>query len=207
MEQNITKICILSDTHNHVSESLLNTISGNYDDKKIIESIYRTENDDTILLLQKSLPKIKSTPPSLIIHAGDACNQNVLNNLSDITKLIAVQGNCDPEGLKVNNKEIDFFEYINIEGCNIAVAHEPAFLKRAIKGDRFFSPLISEDEPAPDILIHGHTHELKLFNEFSRNTICPGQATITSNHTDLPATLCFAYIHNKKLIYIEAIKL
>ncbi len=207
MENKIFKICILSDTHNYLSENVLKAINAQYGDNQIINEIFRIPNDINSFEIKEQVSKIKHNKPSLIIHAGDICNQKILDTLSSITKLIAVKGNCDPDCLMVEGKEIEFFEYKEISGCKFAIAHEPAFLRKAIKGDRFFAPLIPKDKPEPDILIHGHTHKLSIFEEYSPNTICPGQASSAKNHTDLPATLCFAYITNSKLICVRTIKL
>lgn len=207
MENEIFKICILSDTHNYLSKNTLDVINGKYEDNQIINETFRMPKNCDDIAIKNQISKIKHDKPSLIIHAGDICKQKILDTLSSITKLIAVQGNCDPDSLIIGNKELEFFEYIDISGCKFAIAHEPAFLRKAIKGDRFFAPLIPRDEPEPDILVHGHTHKLSIFEEYSPNTICPGQATITNNHTDLPATLCLAYVANSKLICVDTIKL
>lgn len=207
MLKEITKICILSDTHDQLYNRVLEITQGKYKNKDILESKFHISSTTTIEIFNKIYDSAKLIKPKLFIHAGDICKQSILNRLIELGKVVAVRGNCDPEDLKINNETIHDFEYLDIAGCKIAIAHDPAFLKKAIKGDQFFSPLVPQDDPEPDILIHGHTHETNLFSEFSPNTICPGQASVNKHYLSNPASICLAYIYNKKLIYAEIIKI
>lgn len=63
----------------------------------------------------------------LIIHAGDICNDDILEKLNEITKTVAVKGNNDKGNFNYYLKEE---EIIEIEGKKIYIIHEIKNIKK-----------------------------------------------------------------------------
>jgi hypothetical protein len=83
----------------------------------------------------------------LIIHCGDLTSELVLDDLKNISKLVAVRGNMDYMNLP---KE----KILNIEGFNIGIIHGDIIYPR---GDLLKMKYYCLEKNL-DILISGHTH-------------------------------------------------
>lgn len=100
----------------------------------------------------------------LILHAGDVCGDEVLDELSTIAPVAAVMGNCDPPGHP----------------------RLPARIARTIGGHRFHVSHGHElGVPTPpkllaatdaEVIIYGHTHRPLVHRDGARLVLNPGAA-------------------------------
>lgn len=100
----------------------------------------------------------------LILHAGDVCGDDVLDELAAIAPVAAVAGNCDPPGHP----------------------RLPAAIDRSIGGRTFHVSHGHElGVPAPakllaaytaDVIVYGHTHRPLMHRDGSRLVLNPGAA-------------------------------
>ncbi len=122
----------------------------------------------------------------LILHAGDVCGDDILDELSLIAPVEAVYGNCDYPGDPRLNAAIDRL----IDGLRLHVSH----------GHELGRPkpeqLLSKYDA--DIIVYGHTHQPLINRSGDRLVINPGAAgprrfdlapsvarlTITDGHAD-----------------------
>ena len=120
----------------------------------------------------KSLPEqlideLKSC--DLIVHAGDFCLLEDLENLRQYQEIKAVSGNMDDADITNELPDTLFFE---VEGCNIGLCHGRGSKDQTIKilQKEFKSKKL-------DLLIFGHLH--KTYEEKIGNTIYfnPGSPT------------------------------
>ena len=129
----------------------------------IISDTHITENDD-VTKINALICELKRVFKDVdhIIHAGDICSKNFLNNLNTIAPTISVRG-CDD-----NIKGLDRFIKFSAGKYNIGVIHEqPDDLE-----DFFKSKDIH-------ILIIGHSHQPFIKGtKFNTLLINPGSPTI-----------------------------
>ncbi|XRO74763.1 metallophosphoesterase [Methanocaldococcus sp. 28A] len=83
----------------------------------------------------------------LIIHCGDVTDEEILNILKDLARVVAVKGNMDY--LDLPKREI-----LDINGIKIGVIHGDVVYPR---GDRLKLKLLGK-EMGVNVLISGHTH-------------------------------------------------
>lgn len=197
----MNKICLLSDTHGKLDDKIIKILNNGHDNNLVMENIKFSNVQKDI-----SIEQYRGIKCSHIIHAGDIGNHSILDKLNQICCVTAILGNCDNNDLRLNSQELKQFEYINIEGINIAIAHQYGHLRKYVYGDAFFSPQIPEDS-TPDLLVHGHIHRVQINTNSRIPVICPGAATITDRHIDTPSSLCMIYINNGKLLSGEIIQL
>ncbi|MDU5111376.1 MAG: metallophosphoesterase family protein, partial [Clostridium sp.] len=100
-------------------------------------------SDTHNLLREEVIHNLKGC--DLIIHAGDICNNDILERLKNIAKTVAVKGNNDKGDLEAILKED---EIIEIEGKRIYIVHE--------------RNNISINLEEVDIVIYGHSHKYNL---------------------------------------------
>jgi len=90
-------------------------------------------------------------------HAGDMLSTDILEQLSAITKVRAVYGNCDGWDVRGKCKEIEIFD------CE----EHTVFLKHIIGNPKNYNfdilPLIKEAKAT--IVVAGHSHILQIIND------------------------------------------
>jgi len=90
-------------------------------------------------------------------HAGDMVSTDILEQLSAITKVRAVYGNCDGWDVREKCKEIEVF------GCE----KHTVFLKHIVGNPKYYNydvlPLIKK--ASPTIVVAGHSHILQIIND------------------------------------------
>jgi putative phosphoesterase len=99
----------------------------------------------------------------MILHAGDVCGDEILDELALIAPVQAVYGNCDPLGPRLAER-ID----IEVAGVRIHVSHghelgrpKPAAVAAAYDAD---------------VCVYGHTHQQRIERVDGRLIINPGAA-------------------------------
>lgn len=100
---------------------------------------------------------------SLILHAGDVCSDEILDELALIAPVQAVYGNCDPLDPRLAER-ID----IEVAGLRIHVSH----------GHELGRPKPSAVAAAydADVCVYGHTHQQMIERVDGRLIINPGAA-------------------------------
>ena len=110
----------------------------------------------------------------VIIHAGDICGPEILEELRILAPVIAVLGNCDyPE----YGDEVRAWARPIIDGVSFLVAHKPEDVR--LRGLGAFA--LAPGEAYPQVCIHGHTHVPKVlrggYASPAELVLCPGSAT------------------------------
>ena len=109
---------------------------------------------------------------SYILHAGDIESADTAQAFAGINgaKFIAVFGNCDNERLHLAEAITSFGGEIHetydgqIDGKRIFMAHKPELAQNAVESGQF------------DLVIHGHTHQLKIERTGRTLIVNPGTA-------------------------------
>lgn len=105
-----------------------------------------------------------------IWHAGDVGSYEILERLSEIATVRAVYGNCDGQDVRRVTTEIYRFR---VEDADIMIKHiggSPEHYDHSVR-----EQLLAE---APDLLVCGHSHILKVMHDkqFNMLFINPGAA-------------------------------
>ncbi|MFU7517191.1 metallophosphoesterase family protein [Clostridium sp. HCS.1] len=116
----------------------------------------------------------------LIIHAGDICNNDILERLSRITRTIAVKGNNEKGELEGILKEEEFIE---VEGKRIYIVHEKNNINANLE--------------EVDIIIYGHSHKYNL--EIKDNILYVNPGSCGKRRFSLPLTMAIMNIDNEKI--------
>ncbi|MGL4796802.1 MAG: metallophosphoesterase family protein [Paraclostridium sp.] len=125
------------------------------------------------LLRQSVIDTLKDC--SLIIHAGDIGNIEIIDRLAKISKVICVRGNCDTsEELKLIPK----YETIDILGLKLYIVHN-------IKDIKF-------EHYKYDIVIYGHSHKSNI--NIVNDTIYINPGSVGPRRFKLPTTMMKLYI-------------
>jgi putative phosphoesterase len=100
---------------------------------------------------------------SMILHAGDVCGDDILDELALIAPVRAVYGNCDPHDPRLAER-LD----LEVAGVRIHVSHghelgRPGAAKVAAAYDA-------------DVCVYGHTHRQLIERVDGRLVINPGAA-------------------------------
>lgn len=100
---------------------------------------------------------------SLILHAGDVCGEDILDELALVAPVQAVYGNCDPLDPRLAER-ID----IVVAGVRIHVSH----------GHELGRPRPAAVAAAydADVCVYGHTHQQRIERVDGRLIINPGAA-------------------------------
>lgn len=128
----------------------------------IISDSHVPRRSDTIP--DEILEEVKNA--DLTVHAGDFVSEDLYRDLEDLGEIVAVKGNCD------------FFELSNSEtferqGIKFGVYHGSGINPR---GDE--STLVSIAEKMDvDVLINGHTHQMKAVKTEDKILLNPGSCT------------------------------
>ena len=117
------------------------------------------------------------SPVDEIWHAGDFGGIATAEAIAEFKPLKAVYGNCDGYDVRL---EYPLFQLFDCNGAKVLMTHIGGYPGRY---DPRARALI--DEHRPDIFVCGHSHILKVVNDFKRNmlVINPGAAGIQGFHT------------------------
>ena len=117
------------------------------------------------------------SPVDEIWHAGDFGGIATAEAIAEFKPLKAVYGNCDGYDVRL---EYPLFQLFDCDGAKVLMTHIGGYPGRY---DPRARALI--DEHRPDIFVCGHSHILKVVNDFKRNmlVINPGAAGIQGFHT------------------------
>ena len=126
---------------------------------------------DTHGLLRPALLELL-TGVSLIIHAGDICSDEILQQLQSIAPVRAVRGNMDRSGLCGALPEKIRFEF---SGYSIYLIHDINRMDLSVT--------------AVDLVIHGHTHQPSY--EFSGDTTYLNPGSCGPRRGEKPICFCF----------------
>jgi putative phosphoesterase len=105
---------------------------------------------------------------SLILHAGDVCGQEVLDQLASVAPVLAIFGNCDIAPLSI---ELPPWRSETIAGHRILVVHDLG------KPDRMrpaAAALVAKT--GPNIVISGHSHQGRIALHQGMLFVNPGSA-------------------------------
>jgi hypothetical protein len=102
----------------------------------------------------------------LCVHAGDLTAEKVLEDLEELTEVVAVKGNCDRFQLPNSEK----FE---IAGKKVGVYHGTGITPRG------HHPTLASicEKMNVDILVHGHTHDQEAERHEEKILLNPGSCT------------------------------
>ncbi len=103
---------------------------------------------------------------SVIIHAGDMVDIRVLNDLEEISKVVAVHGNMDPPSIREKFPKINSIE---IYDWKIGFTHDSIIRSGKMKEIAVKNNL--------NVLIFGHTHRPTIAKEDGRIYLNPGSPT------------------------------
>lgn len=176
----------------HLNKSCYAAVCGNYE----LDQIYQTQfffSKDKLDEFVREKSKIQKEIPDLIIHAGDIGAQSVVDDLESISRLVAVNGNCDWNSFKLLNGYTEQFQYFEYQGIKIALTHTPYDLE-----------ILSKNKNA-NLYVHGHTHE-PYIEERSKNNIwiCPGSASM--GRYGSPNSIAAVYIKEGKILSADLIE-
>ncbi len=115
----------------------------------------------------------------LIIHAGDIGNEAVLDQLRDISRVIAVKGNVDHGLWSAGLKEA---EYIDFHEHHIFVIHNIDELNMHPSSATF------------DVLIYGHSHRASAQHKDGVLYLNPGSAG--PKRFNLPPSIAYLHLVN-----------
>lgn len=110
-----------------------------------------------------------------IIHAGDICGPEILEELSQLAPVSAVLGNND---YREYGAAVDRFATPVIGGVRFLIAHRPEDLEAAFSGR---TCALKPHDPLPQVAIHGHTHVPRIVSGKEASPaswlICPGSVS------------------------------
>jgi putative phosphoesterase len=140
-------------------------------------------------LSPETIERLKGLKLDLIIHCGDYTGVNVVYQLRALGNFCGVAGNMDSAEIKNILKEK---EVIEVEGKKIGVVHRHVlFFSDRRMENRFQGEKI-------DILIHGHTHQLRRESKGDIFYLNPGS---------FPESMLIIHLEKGKEIEIESKRL
>lgn len=102
---------------------------------------------------------------SLILHAGDVCGDEILDELEVIAPVQAVFGNCDPPDARGLRERLD----LELGGLRVHVSH----------GHELGRPgpaKVAAAHPDADVCVYGHTHRQLIERVGKTLVVNPGAA-------------------------------
>ena len=120
----------------------------------------------------------------LVLHAGDATDFSVVQDLRGIAEVIAVYGNMCDHSMR---DEVPFKCIINVDNFKIGLIHGHGFSRHALQASLLEE--FRKEGVVPDCIVYGHTHIPQ--NEIIDGVLFfnPGAGNPPTN--DLPATVGF----------------
>jgi putative phosphoesterase len=114
----------------------------------------------------------------LILHAGDIYRASVLDELEKIAPVKAALGDDDPFNL-TEDERVAMKHVLNVEGYTLWLVHERPYM---------FHLTAQQVAEAPDIVVHGHSHEARVQEYNGVLFIGSGSPTFL-NYTRGPGTV------------------
>ena len=130
----------------------------------------------------------------LILHAGDLTSFNVIDDLSQIAPVLAVQGNMD----RATGIKLPIAETIEVEGLKIGIAHGEVYPRADTQQLVYMAK-----ELGADILVTGHSHQPKIEQTDGVLLLNPG-SPIVPRLAD--RTVMLLEINNKE-VDVEIVKI
>lgn len=142
-----------------------------------------SDTHDRLPFIVKAVNVLNRIDLGLVIHCGDYSAPFAVNPYKDLKhQMVGIYGNNDAEkdliASKMRNygKEIKGeFAKLNLQGTKIAVlhGHNPELLEALIESKGF------------DIILHGHTHEVRIEQRAGTLIVNPGEVCgyLTGRHT------------------------
>ncbi len=128
-----------------------------------------------------------------VIHVGDYICIDVLDDLIKLKgdRFKGVYGNADPQSIRnrVKSKEI-----IEILGKKIGITHPVSGGPSEIIETQVLTDFNNVNV---DIIIYGHTHEAKIFQEGNTWLINPGKGYLETNYFGPPTTIAILKVDEK----------
>jgi putative phosphoesterase len=90
----------------------------------------------------------------LILHAGDIYRASIIDDLEVIAPVLVALGDDDPFNL-TEDKRVAMKHVLNVEGHTLWLVHERPYM---------FHLTSQQKAEAPDIVVHGHSHEAHIQN-------------------------------------------
>lgn len=110
-----------------------------------------------------------------IVHAGDICGSDILDELATLAPVTAVLGNND---YREYGSLVGRFATPVIGGVRFLVTHTPDDLQRALHG---CTSVLQPGDPVPQVAVHGHTHVPRIVKGKGTSPadmlVCPGSVT------------------------------
>jgi hypothetical protein len=127
------------------------------------------------------LAELKAAGVQLILHAGDICSSNIVDQLGRVAPVAAVQGNRDPLFSRTRFPLIQIFE---LAGINVCLTHgyiswrhyfleKFRYLHQGYKPESYL-PALEKLCPQAEIIVFGHTHHSAIIRRGSRMFFNPG---------------------------------
>ncbi|MGB9135525.1 MAG: metallophosphoesterase [Candidatus Bathyarchaeia archaeon] len=129
---------------------------------------------DNLPLVERAIETFNEEKAEIVLHAGDYVSPFTVVCLRKLeAKLIGVFGNNDGdhEFLKRRFAEVEGaeirgnFAEVNVDGLKVALLHDDGEL---------FQSLV--DSQSYDVVVHGHTHEARIYKKGKTTVINPGEA-------------------------------
>ncbi len=131
------------------------------------------DTHDRLSLIDRAVQRLNTEEVNLVLHAGDYIAPFVVSHFSPLkAKMIGVFGNNDAEQDLLRKKFEDIGiqvlgKFIEIDADNLRIAllhgHEFGFLKSLLEKSLY------------DIIVHGHTHQIKVKKNNNVLVINPGE--------------------------------
>lgn len=126
----------------------------------------------------------------LIIHAGDLTTIEVVEQLSEIAKVIAVHGNMDSKQVRL---KFPSFASVDICGWKIGVVHNAGALFGKMRARSLAK------KHGFNVLVYGHTHHAKFYWEGDILYINPGSPTFPLPPFFTKPTVALLKLNRKKI--------
>lgn len=147
--------------------------------------------------------RVKVLPPKvfetfedvdMILHAGDVTSQELLDKLSEMAPVTAVQGNTD----RIAGLELPKHEVVDANGLKIGITHGEVYPR----GDSQQLAYIAKQMNV-DILVSGHSHQPKIEQIEDVLLLNPGSPSVPRL---ADRTVMLLNVDDKKNVDIELVK-
>lgn len=177
------RIGVISDTHNKLSDSAFELFHGDWDGDRLnraAQLVMTCAYDDAGKpslehATGEGAGRLEPRKVDAILHAGDICRQGILDELEAVAPCVAVLGNNDYDPLFCSDGAVQAFRSLRVEGVEVAMAHIPTDLRRALEGRPPLVPKLVKREP--DLAVCGHTHVPDVRVEGKHVLLNPGSAS------------------------------
>lgn len=205
------RIGVISDTHNVLPDEAFELLNGDWDKERLRANVRLAmaceyDGDGNVHLeeitdVAREDARVRKV--DFILHAGDICKQGIIDELEAIAPTVAVLGNNDYEPLFCSDGSVQAFRSLNYEGVEIAMAHIPQDLNRALVGRPPLVPKLVKREP--NLAIYGHTHVPDITISGNHVLMNPGSTSRGRNGSGHNVAL--VDIENDKIARIYSLRL